>query len=163
MSDKVVLKVNDPLKSVFIQWTLLATGIYIYDAFIIEWYNLFASRAQCLRIVVVELWICTHGTEWIVGGLWVDSSPPHPVHKWLHSHILGKVTQWKFDCHNFTIILHWTRSGEVACYPKQSCFRGNLLTLKGLQCSKLDVCVRSKVEVYSGLINLLSLPGQWQM
>ena len=48
-------------------------------------------------------------------------------------------------------ILHWIRSGEVACYPKQSCFRGNLLTFKGLQSSKLDGRVRSKVEVYLGL------------
>ena len=58
-------------------------------------------------------------------------------------------------------ILHWTRSGEVSCYPKQSRFQGNLLTVKELQSSKLDGRVRSKFEVYSELINLLSLPGQW--
>ena len=54
----------------------------------------------------------------------------------------------------FPIILcHWTSSGEIGCYPQQSSFVGNLLTVEGSSAPLR--------EVYEALINLLTIEGQW--
>ena len=59
----------------------------------------------------------------------------------------------------------WTTSGEIACYPQQSKFKGNLLTIKQeaqLQVIKdIEGRARAKPNVYEALMNLLSTPGQW--
>ena len=50
------------------------------------------------------------------------------------------------------ILYHWNLGGEVACYPKNAAqFEGNLLTIDD----------DSKSKVYSGLLKLLTLEGQW--
>ena len=62
-----------------------------------------------------------------------------------------------------TIILcHLTLSGEIACYPKQSKFQGNLLTVDDTtKYTKLPGRTKLKLKVYDAFIELLSLPGQW--
>ena len=60
-------------------------------------------------------------------------------------------------------LCHWTTSGEIACYPKESKFEGNLLTVKEEKRLARDLPGRatSKPEVYRALVKLLSSPGQW--
>ena len=48
------------------------------------------------------------------------------------------------------ILYHWNLGGEVVCYPKNATlFEGNLLTVDRMS------------QVYDGLIELLTLEGQW--
>ena len=60
-------------------------------------------------------------------------------------------------------ICHWTTSGEISCYPQQSKFKGNLLTVKQDERATKDIQerARAKPDVYEPLIKLLSTPGQW--
>lgn len=67
----------------------------------------------------------------------------------------------KLNASVFPIVLcHWTSSGEIECYPQQSSFVGNLLTIENSP-SAPSSSLRDKLEVYKALINLLSIEGQW--
>ena len=60
------------------------------------------------------------------------------------------------------IICHWTSSGEIACFPNQSRFKGNLLTIEAENSEKqVPHRATSKPQIYEALIQLLSTSEQW--
>ena len=63
------------------------------------------------------------------------------------------------------IVCHWSSSGEnIICFPQQTMFKGNLLTVEEGFGRPSDVKrdrAIPKPELYEALLHLLSTRGQW--
>lgn len=67
-------------------------------------------------------------------------------------------------CHYSLHLYHPSKFviGQVACYPKNSMFKGNLLTVGETSgCKDTAGRAKGKPEVYAAVIKLLSMTDQW--
>lgn len=68
----------------------------------------------------------------------------------------------KLGCSVSSVILcHLRNSGNIPCFPKQSSFKGNLITVEEASVRECAQRAKPKLKLYEALVNLLSSRGQW--